>query len=330
MLEALLSSALTDTANGWSIGTFGAIAEFRRDADEPTECAQQSGWQQCVTARGGIGLRTQHYALPVAYETLSSDGETWGHTLAFCLPASNERSRGVVLCTGTDQQPLQRPQGTALLFDLGVGSGHVSLSVRTADPTLINTLRAVEGKSLFGPDGASARALMAQMSPTRIASSPLGRIEVYTAIPPPGGRSPSGPHTHLLPRLLASGRSFSANAAIPPGLQPVLTLHPPSPWRDAQGARHPFDARADEQFRWLLERFGLDEDKATSTATETAVIGGVDPASYAWPTSRRARAQARITLRRLAQRLGAECLAPWKALYDRGSPAEDGADDAIA
>lgn len=36
-VEELLFSAVADVDNGWSIGTFGAIAEFRRDADEPVE-----------------------------------------------------------------------------------------------------------------------------------------------------------------------------------------------------------------------------------------------------------------------------------------------------
>ncbi len=324
VVEEMLCTALADTVNGWSMGTFGAIAEFRRDPHEPTDCIRKAGgWRQYVTARGGIGVWTDQDVTPVAYETLSSDGHTWGHTLAFCLPLPREPSAGAVLCRGADPNPLQPSMGSGVLFDLGVGRGHVSLSVRTADPALIEALQEMEGKPLLGEDGARARALLVEMSPARIACSPLGRIEVYAAIPPPGGRSPSGPHTHLLPKLLATGRPFSANAPIPAELQPVLTLHPPSPWRNAMGTRIPFDAYADEHFRILLERFGLPEDKLTRLATEAAVTAGADPAAHLWPSTRRARAQARITLRRLAQQLGAARVAPWMALYDRGGSTDD-------
>ena len=50
---------------------------------------------------------------------------------------------------------------------------------------------------------------------------------------------------------------------------------------------------------------------------------GDDPRFYSWPVSRRGRTQARITLRRLARKMGEERIAPWKALYDRAPPEDD-------
>jgi hypothetical protein len=323
-VEELLLAAVPDVDNGWSIGTFGAVAEFRRDADEPARHSQRMGWLQCTTARGAIGLHTRQDVVPIAYETLASDGETWGHALALAMPStSGEPGQRVVRCCGADEQSLQPAAGTGVLFDLGVGGGHVSFCVRTSDPPMIEALRRVENKPLFGPECAAARALLVQASPARIALSPLGRIEVYSRIPGPDERSPSGPHTHLLPKLLASGRLHSANSPIPSGLQTVLSLHPVSPWRDAFGVRTAFNTRADEQFQALLERFGLTEDKAVRMATQAAVTGGADPATCPWPITRRGRIQARITLRRLAQRLGGERLAPWRTRFDRSAGAQD-------
>lgn len=322
-IEELLSRALDDPCNAWSLGTFGAIAEFRRDADEPVERSRQPGWERWITSRGGIGVRTHRDALPVAYRTLSSDGETWGHALAFCLPRSSEGRHQTVVCLGQDEEALQKDPSPGLLFDLGVGSGLVSFCVRTSDKGLIGALRALEDEPLFGPSGAEARALLARMSPPRVALSPLGRIEVYAPIPAHGEKSPTGPHTHLLPKLLRAGRAQSANVPIPEGLQSALTLHPHSPWRDALGVRTPFDPRADEAFQALLERFGLPEDKGVHAAVEAAVVDGADPVRYPWPATRRARAQARITLRQLGQRLGADRLAPWRTRYDRGAATEE-------
>ena len=48
-----LAGRLDDTETGWSVGTFGAIAEFTRDADEPTAFHQTYGAIAAVTARGG-------------------------------------------------------------------------------------------------------------------------------------------------------------------------------------------------------------------------------------------------------------------------------------
>ena len=146
--------------------------------------------------------------------------------------------------------------------------------------------------------------------------APAGRIEVFAAIPPPDGKSPDGLHTHLLPKLIASGRTHSANAPIPEGLQPVLSLHPPSPWRDASGKRGPFDAEVAAAFESVLAACGLPEDRTVQTAVETAVANRLDAKSFLLPASRRGRTQMRITLRRLSMRIGEDALVPWRELYD--------------
>ena len=52
-------------------------------------------------------------------------------------------------------------------------------------------------------------------NPHRVFISRLGRIEVYQPIPPPSGKSPEGPHTHVLPKLLKSGRTHPATDRFP-------------------------------------------------------------------------------------------------------------------
>ncbi len=61
-------------------------------------------------------------------------------------------------------------------------------------------------------------------------TTPLGRIEVYAAIPTDGGASPEGPHTHLLPSLLRTGRELAAGVELPPDLAPAAAFHPPPGW----------------------------------------------------------------------------------------------------
>lgn len=195
----------------------------------------------------------------------------------------------------------------------------MTMCSRTRDPKLIAAFESIEGKTLLSPEGATLRALSLQTSPNRVLLSPAGRIEVYAPIPPPDGKSPNGPHTHLLPKLIASGRTHSANAPIPEGLQPVLMMHPRSPWRDADGIRTPYDAGQDESFESILSAYGLEEDRRIRAAIETAISAGQSPTALVLPNSRRGRTQLRITLRRLAQKLGKKALADWRALYDPAS-----------
>lgn len=38
-MATLIDEMVADTRHGWSVGTFGAIGEFMRDADEPASTA---------------------------------------------------------------------------------------------------------------------------------------------------------------------------------------------------------------------------------------------------------------------------------------------------
>lgn len=322
-LQSLLSAAIDDARNAWSMGRFGAIGEFMRDPDEAFERSRSQNTEKIVTARGALEIRLREGIVPIAYDTLSADGETWGHAVAFCLPRPPADRSATVSYLGADTAALRPEHADASLFDLGVGLGHVRVCVRTRDEKLCEALNSLEGGSLFGPTGARAMELVLKTSPHRIVVSPLGRIEVYSSIPAPTDRSPAGPHTHVLPRLLAAGRTHGANAPIPGGLQPALMLHPRSPWRDAAGRPTAFDRGLDQDFERLLASFGLPEDKEVRAATEAAVLAGTDPGTHSWPRTRRGRAEARITLRRLAQRLGANAVADWRRLYDRAHAEDD-------
>jgi len=196
-----------------------------------------------------------------------------------------------IRCLGADSKALRPQDRGATLFDIGVAHGLVSMCVRTDNAELIAALNALEGGRLLSHEGATAAAQILRQSPHRVMLSPLGRIEIFSSIPTAHGQSSNGPHTHLLPKLIASGRTHGANVPIPEGLQPALMLHPSSPWRDLLGKRTPFDAAQAKNFDRLLKAYGLSEDKHVHDDVAAAVRSGVAPADYSWPQSRRGRAQ---------------------------------------
>jgi hypothetical protein len=327
-LGSFLAQAVDDHRNGWSIGTFGAIGEFVRDPDEPVERRDAADSLQITSARGAMRIQPCNELRALAYDTLSADGETWGIAVALCLPALETGSPGVVHRIGVDGDALRAADHEAILFDLGIGRGHVRMCVRTADPTLIKTLERLEGQALLSEAGKPAGELIRNSSPVRVMLSPVGRIEVYAPIPPPNGKSPNGPHTHLLPKLIAAGRTHSANAPIPQGLQPVLMLHPQSPWRDSLGNRTSFDAALNLDFERCLSAYGLPEDQRVRAAVEAALQAQASPEEFASPATRRGRIQVRITLRRLAQRRQQdEAVRRWRARFD--AAAHGDADDQV-
>ncbi|MFG1348636.1 DUF6925 family protein [Xanthobacter autotrophicus] len=225
--DALTRHAL-DPRTGWSLGIFGAIAEFMRDPGEATAIETGADILKVVTARGGLVVRRHPATVVVDYEMPSRHAERRVRALAACLPERDaaRAGRAVVTEVGPDMAALREEDRGALLFDLGIGLTSVETCVRTRAPALIAALRAAEGMPALAAPGLIAA--MVEHGPHRVFASALGRIEVFQPIPPPGGVSPDGPHTHVLPKLIAHGRTHAASVPIPEGLVPCLSIHPPS------------------------------------------------------------------------------------------------------
>jgi hypothetical protein len=309
----LLKELVRDPSNGWSIGSFGAIGEFVRDADEQTVFEESDGGIEVSTPRGAMRISPTGPLQPIAWDSLSSDGESWSHVLSFCTARPLTASRAVRRL-GSDRESVRDKDRDAILFDLGVGSGAVRMCLRTNSPSLIAAMDAAEGQSLFSIPSLIGGVLRAQ--PHRVLLSPAGRIEVFQPIPCADGKSPEGPHTHLLPKLIAKDRSHSANVPIPEELQSALSMHPHSAWRPLAEGKHVYDAKIDAAFAPILARYGLGEDVAVEEAILAALDSNEAPKAVQWPDTRRGRAKARIVLRRRAA-AGDERVAPWRVLHDR-------------
>ena len=185
----LISLHLRDPQTSWAIGTFGAIAEFHRDADEPVALSTDGA----VTARGGIRLQRNGAVRPIAWERPAA-GDGWVHGIALCLSTASGAMNGRSTITelGPDSGALNEEDRDAVLFDLGIGAPHCDICVRTSNSGILCSLRAAIGQPLVDTE---LLAKIPDMSPTRVFISRLGRVEVRTPIPKPDGRTPDGPHT---------------------------------------------------------------------------------------------------------------------------------------
>ena len=95
-----------------------------------------------------------------------------------------------------------------------MGHAAAAFCVRTGDAAVLARLREVAGAPWREALEAVGAAVLVA-SPHRVVITPLGRIEVWGPIPPEQGTSPAGPHTHLLPALLATGRELPAGHVLP-------------------------------------------------------------------------------------------------------------------
>ncbi|GLS42058.1 DUF6925 family protein [Methylobacterium brachythecii] len=270
-VEALLRASLADPETGWSVGSFGAIAEFIRDADE-TVTELTDGRLGAYTSRGAIAFTPIPGLRPVAYETAINSG--WNHAIALCLPeeACAMTRRTVVTELGPDKDAARDEDRDAILFDLGLDLLAIDACVRSADPETIACLRSGVGKPVFDHANPIGPRLVA-MSPNRVFVGRAGRAEVFQPIPPADGKSPEGPHTHVMPKLLKSGRTHAATTPIPEGFVPFAAIHPAHPYKDALGQRIPFLQERVDAFQALLDRWG----NADLVAAKRHVTEGGNP-----------------------------------------------------
>ncbi len=316
--------ALADSS--WNVGTFGAIAEFHRDAGEPAEIVEMEAGGTLATDRGALRVALLPGARIVAYEGVSARPDAWTHGVAFCLDpaaAALPGGGGIAEC-GPDREAIRARDRDDILFDLGLPASHVRFCVRTAATDLIALLRAHLGRSLFAAESPVMAAIKAA-SPHRVAISALGRAEVYQHIGSSGRNlpTPPGPHTHVLPALLRAGRTHSVNVPIPEGMLPCLGLHPANAVTDGMGEPRAFDRGAHAAFQALLTRDGTAYYVAEKMRITDAALRGEGPDGYRPPETRLERAGARVALRQLRQTHGdGEALDRWLARFDRDREGE--------
>jgi hypothetical protein len=317
-----LAERLADTEAGWSVGTFGAIAEFTRDAGEPASLDRTATSVAVVTARGGLRIEPRSDLRLIASESLTA--ESWSQRVALCLPRDACAMNGRTTLTeiGTDAGALRAEDRDSVLFDLGLGTLQIDVCIRSHDPKTIAALRDCSGKPAFAR-GSQAMSIILAANPHRVFLSRIGRAEVFQPIPPADGKSPDGPHTHVLPKLLAHGRTHAATEPLPEGFVPCAHLYPPHPLRDSFGKARPFRRDYHAAFQALLERFGDPELITLKRQVIDAVKTPSELGSLSLPLNRLTRTALRIALRQLrAEQPSSPQLKPWLEQHDRPSPAD--------
>lgn len=321
-LRATLRAHLHDRACSWSIGGYGAIAEFHwLPSDDPENDCQGL---QIVTAAGALLLELRDDVVPHAYQSLSRHPDRWLQGIALCLPWRRARreARTVLTELGPDERALRREDRRAILFDLGLGLPQVDACVRSDSPQLLKTLRAGCGRSLLEPGNAVMPAVK-EASPHRVFVSQLGRVEVYQRIGRAGQQPPTplGPHTHVLPRLLAARRAGAEDNDAPAYHRACAYLYPQHPLMDNLGNHKAYDRHAHARFTALMERWGDAVFLAERQRAIRAVRAGVDAHRYRAPIHTKGRRALRIAIRELAQQLGeTDIIDVWRNRFDRARP----------
>jgi len=229
-VAAYIADTLLERSGTWVVGCHGATAEFMFGDDEPTDVSVE-GELRAVTPRAALRFTPRTDLRALQWRDPHAAGGV--RAIFIVIPRPRNVSAPSLLLTdcGPDAAAVQPAHRGETLFDLGLGREHMRFAVRSADPVLNAALRDTVGLPFDALLQRCGKTLL-DHSPTRIVETALGRIEVATPIPAPGGKSPDGPHTHLLPGHLALQRATPAGVDLPEAYALCATFYPRNPPED--------------------------------------------------------------------------------------------------
>ncbi len=219
----ILCDYLRENEFGVSIGGLGALAEY----EDPDYLIVDSNSGIIISSenkKGAIKAEISSDFDFLAKEALINKSRLWKREIVITGKSDLRRmANGTLTEVGKDNGALKDEHKNHFLFDLGVGLTNSTFYIRTCHDELISLLRRYAGKKITETQHPVLEAIV-DVSPTRVVSSKAGRIEVYQKIS--RVRTPSGPHTHLLPELLNSRKKQLEHCEFSPASLPVINFHP--------------------------------------------------------------------------------------------------------
>ncbi|WP_374546249.1 DUF1289 domain-containing protein [Rhodoblastus sp.] len=223
-LRAFIAESLRPGGT-WTAGVPGALAKFCISPGEPCEIEAKADSIRAFTARGAIAFDLSDHI-----RAFSIQSDAGRDLIVLATPRGRARSflAAGLAQIGPDRDAIRAHDSGEILYDFGLNRASSGFGVRTASLRLIARLDGVAGLDwrqflpLIGDE-------LQEVSPTRVVRHSIGRIEVFTTIPPPDGASSEGPHTHFLPAFLAEEREAPAPIDLPEAYIACAIYHPPRP-----------------------------------------------------------------------------------------------------
>lgn len=223
-IRRFVISSLQAGRGTWVIGVVGAVAEFTAADDADVKVNAEGDDIIAYTRNGAVRMTINEDVRALTFDPPGLKREP-----RIVLAVKRERGRlpvaDGVTELGPDAGALLQEDG-ARVYDLGLARKEGRFCVRLAAGQAQSALEAAEGMAFEQALPMIGSALVVE-SPTRIVESMLGRIEVQGQIPPPTAKSPAGPHTHLLPDHLETGRALPIGMDLPRAHLPGALFYPP-------------------------------------------------------------------------------------------------------
>ena len=224
-IRSFVVRTLLHAQGTWVVGVVGAVAELIAKPGGTVDVHEIKDAIVATTDGGALRFEVNDDVRALTFDPPDTPPERQRIVLAVKRERGRPDLSDVVTDLGSDEQAVCATDRSDQLFDLGLGRKEARFCVRCEPGAALNALKSAGGIPLHQAIH-SLSPILVEHSPVRVVESALGRIEVSTPIPPPGGKSPAGPHTHLLPDHLATGRALPVGMDLPRAYWPGAIFYP--------------------------------------------------------------------------------------------------------
>ncbi|MEM7528373.1 MAG: DUF1289 domain-containing protein [Pseudomonadota bacterium] len=218
-----VAETLEQSRGTWVLGVPGAVGEVMCAPDEPLEIRRSDEEIEAITPRAALRLKAPRGTRAFEWQ----EAAQMPARIVLGLPRARLGAPDPAILTalGPDAEALLPGGKGQPRYDLGLGRAEARFTIRTERVALADLLDEATGRDWPAYLAEIGQAVMAA-NPVRVVETPLGRAEVATPIPAPGATSPPGPHTHLLPGVLASGQAHPPLLPMPPAFAAAAIFYP--------------------------------------------------------------------------------------------------------
>jgi hypothetical protein len=249
-IKDLIIQSASKTDSSWAIVRDGIVAEFSVVPGDKPSVSFENNILRIDTHRATLCINFDESIDFIVAESGAHGCSPWTQNVYLCVPKQDAKMSCRDKLTYLGHYKDVQDEGE--LWDLGVGNKTLDACIIAKDEQTNQLLKQKEGKYIID-DPNFLRELVIH-SPTRLFKSKHAYIIVRQKIPREGEDEVEGPHTHLLPHIIKSGKHF--DVPVPKTMIPVLQTNPFGSVIDGNGDFHKWNGFDEDKFQRFLEKYG--------------------------------------------------------------------------
>ncbi|MFQ5782937.1 MAG: hypothetical protein ACE5GR_07790 [Nitrosopumilus sp.] len=268
-IKDLILDSSTKNTSSWAIVRDGVVAEFSVVKGDEVDYSFEKNYLKVDTPRATLCINFDSKLDAIVAESGAHGCTPWTQNIYLCIPKQDAKMSCRDKLTHLGHYKEGQDEGE--LWDLGLGKETLDACIIAKDEQTNKLLQQKEGQYVI--DDPNFLRELVRHSPTRFFKSKYAYIIVRQKIPLDGEDELEGPHTHLLPPIIQSGKHF--HAPIPDEMIPMIQTDPFGSVIDGNGDFYKWNGFEEDKFQNFLRKYGNQEYLLLKESLKQKIIDGL-------------------------------------------------------